>query len=211
MRRIYDTLARTHSFKPHYSVCLNAECRAWWCTFLRAWNGASILRPLQASSPDFEFWSDASGGWGCGANWQGMWFQVPWGLLPIASKELFPIVLAAIGWGHVWRGCTVLCCCDNMAVVEVINRHSAKDPLLAHHLRCLFFACAHHNFDHRGLHCHALSATTTFLPSSPRFPTHLLGRRQFPQISACMGLSVSRPSWNSQDWTAWFSSTYATR
>ena len=108
MRRIYDTLARTHNYKPHYFVHLNAECRAdieWWCTFLRDWNGASIMRPLHASNPDVELYSDASGGWGCGAHWQSLWFQVPWGTLPIATqgiacKELFPITVAAIVWGH---------------------------------------------------------------------------------------------------------------
>ena len=48
MHRIYDTLARTHNFKPHYLVRLNTECRAdieWWFTFLRDWNGASLMRP----------------------------------------------------------------------------------------------------------------------------------------------------------------------
>ena len=149
IRRIYNLLAQTHNFKRHYSIRLNAECRAdieWWCTFLQAWNGTSMLRPLRLADPDADFWSDASGGWGCGAHWQGRWFQVAWQSLPIAAaniaaKELFPIVAAALVWGHEWRGLTVRANCDNSAVVEVINNHSAKDNLLCHlSVACFSFA-----------------------------------------------------------------------
>ena len=73
IHRIYNLLAQTHNFKRHYSVRLNAECRAdikWWCAFLQAWNGTSMLRPLRLADTDADFWSDASGGWGCGAHWQ---------------------------------------------------------------------------------------------------------------------------------------------
>ena len=98
---------------------------------VQAWNGTSMLRPLRLADPDAEFWSDASGGWGCGAHWQGRWFQVAWQSLPIAAaniaaKELFPIVAAALVWGREWRGLTVRANCDNSAVVEVINNHSAN-------------------------------------------------------------------------------------
>ena len=49
-----------------------------------------------------------SGCWGCGAQWQGQWFQVPWLSLPLASeciavKELFPIVVdlgMRLAWPH---------------------------------------------------------------------------------------------------------------
>ena len=37
---------------------------------------------------DVHLWSDASGSWGCGALWQGLWFQVAWDLLPIASASI---------------------------------------------------------------------------------------------------------------------------
>ena len=145
IHRIYNLLAQTHNFKRHYSVRLNAECRAdieWWCAFLQAWNGTSMLRPLRLPDTDANFWSDASGGWGCGAHWQGRWFQVACQSLPIAAaniaaKELFPIVAAALVWGHEWRGLTVWANCDNSAVVEVINNHSAKDNLLCHLMHAL--------------------------------------------------------------------------
>ena len=155
LRRVYELLARMHSYKSHYSVRLNTECQAdleWWVSFLGAWNGTSILRPLRAASPEVELWSDALGSWGCGAYWCGLWFQDPWGHLPIATqgiaaKELFPIVVASVLWGHAWTGCTVCCYCDNKAVVDLINNQSARDALLCHLMCCLFFASARYDFD----------------------------------------------------------------
>ena len=49
LRRLYNLLAQTGSFEPHFSVRLNGEAQAdieWWATFLTTWNGMSILRPL---------------------------------------------------------------------------------------------------------------------------------------------------------------------
>ena len=58
LRRLYNHLAQTGSFEPHFSVRLNGGIE-WWATFLTTWNGMSILRPLRASNPDVEVWSDA--------------------------------------------------------------------------------------------------------------------------------------------------------
>ena len=109
---------------------------------MNSWNGTCLLRQHHFEKPDVLLRSDASRGWGCGAFWLTLWFQVPWRDLPlpegsIAAKELLPIVLAALVWGSAWQGSSVLCVCDNAAVVDVINHHSARDPLLCHLLRCL--------------------------------------------------------------------------
>ena len=155
MRRIYDLLAQMQHFKPHFRVRLNSECQAdieWWSTFSQYWNGRSIMRPIQVRNPDVHIWSDASSSWGCGAFWQRLWLQVAWESLPIATasiapKEFFPILVACAIWGHYWRGCTVCSHCDNTAVVEVINTRKAKDPLLCHQLRALFFASTFLDFE----------------------------------------------------------------
>ena len=155
LRCLYNLLAQTGSFEPHFSVCLNSEAQAdieWWATFLTTCNGTSILPPLRASNSDVEVWSDDSGGWGCGALWLTRWLQVRWGSLPIASsgiaaKELFPIVVAVAVWGSALRGSKVCFYSDNMAVVEVLNRQAAKDPLICHQLRSLFYISARFDFD----------------------------------------------------------------
>ena len=161
--------------------------------------------------------SDASGSWGCGAFWDNQWFQVLWQGLPISSasiapKELFPILVASAVWGASWKGRTVCAHCNNAAVVEVIEKGRAKEPLLCHQLRALFFVSAFHDFELSVLHtpgrdngpADALSRdhlasfraqvpTANLLPSA--IPTPLI-----------LGLSRARPFWRSQDWTEWFCS-----
>ena len=115
------------------------------------------LKTDSASRPDIHLWSEASGLWGCGAIWQGQWLQVAWDHLPIASasialKEFFPILAAGAIWGQQWRGLMVCTHCDNGAVVEIVNSGKAKDPLLAHQLRALFYLCAFFEFDISAVH-----------------------------------------------------------
>ena len=102
--------------------------------------------------------SDASGSWGCGALVEGgsLWFQFQWPAswreVNIATKELFPIVLAAALWGPRWRGQRVLFRTDNQAVVSALASYSAKDPPLVHLLRSLFFIEAHFDIEHSVVH-----------------------------------------------------------
>ena len=74
--------------------------------------------------------------------------QVPhkFGLSSIAVKELRSIILAEGIWGSHWRGCTVCCCCDNEAVVSVVNSGACRDKQIAHLMRCVFFIEAHFDF-----------------------------------------------------------------
>ena len=223
LRRIYDLLAATSHFKPHYTVRLNRECRAdidWWHKFVGTWNGTSLLRQVRTLNPDVLMWSDASGQWGCGAHWQGFWFNLPWELLPIASesiaaKELFPILAACTVWGHLWKGCTVCCHCDNIAVVEVINRQRAKDCLLSHLLRCLFFASAQFDFDVVARHTPGRENGAADALSRNKLPlfflqvSHaVLSPTPIP-IQLAEGLSIAQPHWDADKWTSWYSSILA--
>ena len=219
LRRLYDLLKRTQSFKEHFFVRLNAECQAdieWWHSFVSAWNGVSMLRSARVNAaPDVNVWSDASGGWGCGAFWQGQWFQIPWGALPISGasispKEFFPIIVACIVWGERWRDKRVCLHCDNMAVVNVINNQTAKEPLLCHHLRCLFFASAYFGFEVVSRHTPGASNTAADALSRNNMP---LFRSQMQQAALCptlvpvelqIGLSVAQPQWRSREWSNWF-------
>ena len=151
LRGVFELLSK-FSRRDHM-IRLNAAFRAdmeWWHTFASAWNGVSVMRDLAGQAPRCEFWSDASGSWGCGAVWQDQWFQVHggggvWGGVDrpclaassIAAKELLPIVLAVAIWGPSWKGLSVLCHCDNQAVVAVLKGGYCKDPSLAH----CFAAC----------------------------------------------------------------------
>ena len=77
------------------------------------WNGLSMMHNLQKANPDIAIASDALGQWGCGVFWQDHWIQYQWDwfttALHINNKELIPIVIAAVVWGHMWRNKSVLC------------------------------------------------------------------------------------------------------
>ena len=217
LRRIYNLLAQTAQFKQHYTVRLNREFQAdveWWFTFIQSWNGVSILRPIRTDNPDAEVWSDASGSGGCGAHWLGQWFQLPWLSLPIASesiaaKELFPIIVAAAVWGLAWRGSTVCFFCDNQAVVEVLNYQSAKDSLLCHQLRCLFYIRALYDFDIIARHTPGVSniaADALSRDDLPLFLSQVHNAAPSPTpipLGLRQGLSVPHPTWTSRDWMSW--------
>ena len=89
--------------------------------------------------------------WGAGAVWAGRWFQLAWRNdgekhSNIATLELIPIVVAAAVWGKHWQVQSVLCRCDNQAVVCAVTARSCRDPNLMHLLRCLFFFESHFQF-----------------------------------------------------------------
>lgn len=92
--------------------------------------------------------TDASGNWGCGAYSSGNhWFQCEWlgswAQVHITAKELLPIVIACAVWGQAWQGKTVMCYCDNAAVVAVIRSGRSRHTLTMHLMRCLSLLTAH--------------------------------------------------------------------
>ena len=137
LRQLFSLLGCARS--NHHFIHLNAGARAdilWWKVFLPLWNGRSFFQCKSTVT------SDASGSFGCGAfSLENGWFQLEWpeswSRVHIAAKELVPIVIAAALWGPHWHGSCILFRTDNMAVVEVLRSHSARDPLLMHLLRCL--------------------------------------------------------------------------
>ena len=144
LHSLFEAAARVREL-DHW-VHINEAARAdlaWWYTFLKIWNGRSIMPP---TNPPFVIRSDASGSWGCGAVYDNLWFQLQWPRsweeVSIAPKELVPIVMAVTLWGPYWAGQRVCCLCDNAAVVAAVNKGSARDPTLAHLLRLLAFASA---------------------------------------------------------------------
>lgn len=135
-------------------------------------------------------YSDASGSWGCGAFILGSaeWLQLPWPAswlaIPIAAKELVPIVASLAVWGSSWSGGTVQVYCDNMAVVQCLRAGSARDPLLNHLLRVLALLLVRLQVSLRADHipglrnngADALSRDNAVLffslfPQAPRYPT----------------------------------------
>ena len=108
VRRLLD-LAHTARQLDRF-VRLNQAARAdiaWWLAFAASWNGVGLASTVGSWAPSLRVQSDASGCWGYGAvavsssPWRG--FASPWSLpwrdQPIAPKELYPVLVAAVVWG----------------------------------------------------------------------------------------------------------------
>ena len=133
--RMYATAAKVKQL--HYFTRLNKEFRsdiAWRHTFIHCWNGQSMLRSTNSHSYRFTIHTDASGSWGCGAFMSGQWLQWEWPRewVPqgIMAKELVPIALSCIVWGPQLTKQPVLVLCDNLSLVNAINKGSSKDLMV---------------------------------------------------------------------------------
>ena len=138
---------------PSHPLRLNQSFRSdlvWWHSFLKSWNGISMLAAIGQTELAFTLASDASGTWGCGAATGTQWFQLQWKpghkLFSIAVLELVPIIIAGFVWEKKWANSHVKCLCDNQAVVAVIRSRYSRDDNIMHLLRCLFFVEASHGF-----------------------------------------------------------------
>lgn len=217
LRRMIQT--STIGKKPYHHIRLGRDFRSdltWWGLFLEAWNGVSLLRAVKRDSPDIVITSDASGSWGCGAFWQQKWFQCSWHksweTVDILAKELLPIVIAAAIWGKGWRGRTVLCRCDNAAVVALINSGYCKHETAMHLLRCLFFIAAHFDFDIFARHIPgSLNVAADALSRNllPLFLAKVPEAETLPTTIPPQLLEVlvhTRPDWTSTNWVSLFNS-----
>ena len=148
LHRMIDLLhARSHAH--HVStqtlIRLNMGFRAdlaWWQGFVEEWNGTSFLHTPR-DLPSLHVASDASGHWGCGAWWGAAWLQMEWSAttstLPIAVKELLPILIGSAIWGQAWSYHRVVWHCDNQAVVSCLRSRTSRHPILMHLLRNLVY------------------------------------------------------------------------
>ena len=91
---------------------------------------------FSCSRPDHKIFTDASGHWGCGAmfgpQWMHLAWSVEWSQQDIMVKELVPIVLSCVVWGPVLSGTSVEFRCDNISVVNSINKSLSKEPTVIH-------------------------------------------------------------------------------
>ena len=159
--------------------------------------------------------TDASWKWGCGGIWNTRWFQWKWNEKAvnwhIVLKELLRVLLACIIWGKEWSGKRVICHCDNMAVVEVLNSGYSKDKDMMHLLRCLFFISEYHHFLVEAVHLPGKSNDAANAPSRDNISRLLqvLPEAQLhptPIPTQVLHLLVEKqPDWISKKWTELFS------
>lgn len=163
LRRLID---RTCGVKyPHHFVSLNAEARAdiaAWLQFLTYYNGRTLLLDYRwRSSPDIQLFSDASGTIGFGAFLGHRWFAEPWPdhwlHMDISFKELFPIVIALLCWGHILANNCISFHTDNVSVVHMINSQTSHDPACMFLLRKLVITSMSRNILFKAIHVPGVS------------------------------------------------------
>ena len=123
----------------------------WWSAFATPWLGRSFFLLLHwTPAPDLYLYTDSAGPIGYGAYYDSEWFNSRWSPDQATHsnqyKELYPIVLAALVWGHQWVTVKVCFHCDNLAIVSCLTSGSSQCPHIMHLLRNLFLIAATHNF-----------------------------------------------------------------
>ena len=204
---------------PSHMIRLNVAARAditWWQVFATRWNGISMLwDPMTAHTPDVVMYSDASGGWGCGAYCMPNWFQLQWPdrlrSESIQVKELIPAVIAAAIFGRSWRGMSVNFVIDNRAVVEIISSLYSKEAHLMHLIRLLVFFASYFEFWFTA--SHIPGRVNTLADALSRNNAHLF-LSQVPQAQGptpipepLVDLLSQNCTWTSTAWTMLFDHT----
>lgn len=150
VRRMID-LSKKAKFL-HYKLYLNSEFRKdlnWWLKYLQSWNGISMFYEEAWLSNEFlDFYTDSSDV-AMGAYYSSSWFIVPFKdkLEHIRNKsinyrELLAIVVAFCTWCRHFKQKRILFHCDNMSVVDIINKGTSKSCEMMELVRTLFFECA---------------------------------------------------------------------
>ena len=213
-RRLQDLMTTVE--RGDRRVRLNVEARAdieWWHQFGLRWNGTSLMKAVVVDEvPQEVMCSDASGSWGCGATWQGEWFQIQWSALPgtsewgIMPKEMLPIVVAAVVWGARWKRRAIRARCDNMSVVAAIQAGACKERWSMHLLRCLAFVEATLSVTVRAEHIRGVENGVADDLSRDRLQS-ALSAMQVPQSEPVTVpaelwglLTTASQSWSGQEW-----------
>ncbi len=139
------------------AISLSHSCLAelrLWLHLLETWNGISFFYDDHLTHAlDIQLYTDAAPSAGFGGFYNGRWFAAEWP--PELSNqcqetssalfEIYPIVVAAIMWGHEWSRKSILVHSDNLAAVDIINKGRSNSPSIMPFLRRLTW----HSFTHQ--------------------------------------------------------------
>ena len=216
LRRVFELLRGVG--KRQQFVRLNASFKSdlwWWHCYLDSWNGVAMMENCPSIDQEIHLYTDASGSCGCGAWWGVEWMQLQWPAgteeWSIAYKELLPIVLACMVWGHRWTKHRIVVHCDNEAVVEVVAAGYSKEMNLMHLLRCLFLVTAVPELSLRSVHIPGIQNVAADAISRNNmlvFNTQVPGATPAPVDLPPEALDLligQRPDWTSPAWCRWFS------
>ena len=178
MRRLTDLTCKVTN--PNHHITLNKESRkdiSAWLMFLQHFNGRQLLLDRRWVTSDMlHLHTDASGAIGFGAIFGSKWFNGKWSVavapLNITFKEYFPIVVALEVWGKHFQNRCLVIHSDNMAVVQIINKQTTKEPMVMALVRRMVIACMTLNILLRAKH----------IPGKENILPDLLSRFQMGQF-----------------------------
>jgi hypothetical protein len=158
LRRLIDLTKKV--LRPHHFIKLTQEVKLdlrLWLSFLEQFNGRSFFLSAEVwSAQRLNLVTDASGSIGFGAVLGTHWFQGKWNdwwrQQNITLLELYPIVMALETWVDCFSNKQVLIQTDNMALVSILNKQTAKEPLVMVLIRRLVMCCLKNNVFVRAQH-----------------------------------------------------------
>ncbi|KAJ1155724.1 hypothetical protein NDU88_008453 [Pleurodeles waltl] len=128
-----------------------------WVKFLDSLNGIP-LKVWRDYEWDVQFFSDAVGSSGFGLYWDGRWCEEEWpeywkhGGRSIAFLEFFSLIIVVCLWGAPLRDSRVLFRVDNLAVMQMVNRQSAREAGVLQLLRVFVLQCLRNNIHFSARH-----------------------------------------------------------
>ena len=201
----------------HHYVHLDGEARAdlhWWHCLLNHWNGFMFFR--HTTAPAAHVYSDASGSFECGgvilpSQWFQLQWPTAWSAMDITIKKMVPIVIAAALCGGYWHRMHICFHSDNLVVVAILQKRSAKDPITHHLVWCFYFYSAFFQFQYSIEH---ISGTHNTAADALSRNNLTLFSSLVPQAvktdipPAVVELLVTqRPDWGSPRWITLFKDT----
>lgn len=134
----------------------------WWTDFIDEFNGTTLLYEVEwTTNEQLELHTDACMvGYGAkfGDHWlQGRWTESQKADAIVTTREsmpyfeLYALTIAAVTWGHMWRGRRIRFHCDCMPMVQALHveRRTSSRPNVMHLIRILTATAARHQFDFR--------------------------------------------------------------
>ena len=161
LRRLYMRLSLYAA--PHHRHYLPSECRRdlgmWRCFFVTPLGPLRIFNNDFISNDTLHLFSDSSA-FGFGAVFGTCWFHGSWqGLFidkahqnSITILEFFPILVSIFVWRSHLAGKKIVFHCDNMAVVEILNKLTAHDLDILKLLRSFVINCVCSDIEIRAIH-----------------------------------------------------------
>ena len=148
VNRLYDKIALMQDGVRYVITMQVRKDLEWWRSFLRQYNGSSIMWMCEKNMVDEWFATDAclkgAGGF-CQGNYYHITFPkkiFDWGDVNIAHLELLAIIIGVRLWKNLVKGMKFVVGCDNEAVVTIINMGRSRNELLQTLLRELMYNLA---------------------------------------------------------------------